>query len=87
MDPESGQLYGLLGLDFLLSDGIPSAVLGLGPYAELPTTRRGPITSLEMRTRSTHAQPARNRPGLPTASHLAQIPVEGRIAEERDNEW
>ncbi len=88
VEPSSGTLYALVGLDFILPDGIVSAVLGLGPFEELPMTRRGPFTSLEMRTKSSHAKPAHHRPGFPLVSHLAQIPLEDdRIAAEHEYQW
>lgn len=92
VDPESPDSFILVGLDYLLDGQTPSAVLALGPFDILPMTRRGPITSLELRLKTEHAEPPK-RPlrhlGANLVSHLARIPFgPGRNqAQESDPTW
>lgn len=92
VDPGSPDSFILVGLDYLLAGSTPSAVLALGPFDLFPMTRRGPISSLEVRLKTDHAEPPK-RPlrhlGAPLVSHLARIPFgpTKREAQESDQEW
>ena len=91
VEPISLEPYARVGLDFIQEDSIPSAVLGIGPFEELPMTRRGPFVSLEIRCKSRFAKESDKRPGVPppVISHLAQIPypTKEQIAEKSDPMW
>jgi hypothetical protein len=52
-------------------------ILGLGPFPTfLPPTRQGPITSLEIRTKTDRKLKSKIHPKARTSAHLAQIPAE-----------
>jgi len=74
-----------VSLRFALQENVEAEVLGLGPFSFLPTTRRAPITALEIRTRiEGHKQRGRSQV---SRSHLADIPWQGASTKSFDKAW
>ena len=65
----------LIGLRVEIAPGAVAEALGMGPFEIFPTTRRCPVTTLEVRTKPKRAR----RSQISTthlASHLADLPVD-----------
>ena len=65
----------LVGLRIAIAPDVVAETLGMGPFSIFPTTRQCPITTLEVRTKTTRAKrshySSRHR-----AAHLADVPTE-----------
>ena len=74
-----------VSLRYTLRKNIEAEILGLGPFAFLPATRRAPITVLEIRTRvEGHKKRGRSKV---SRSHLADIPWQGASPKWFERTW
>ena len=69
----------LIGMRVEIDTGVVAETLGMGPFEIFPSTRQSPITSLEIRTKSTRAKRSHlSKEHL--AAHLADIPTDDFLA-------
>lgn len=75
----------LVGLRVAIAPDVVAETLGMGPFSIFPTTRQCPITTLEVRTKTTRAKRSHHSSGH-RAAHLADLPTEHFLtpAEHRD---
>ena len=68
----------LVGLRAEIADRVVAETLGMGPFDIFPTTRQCPVTTLEIRTKTTRAKKSHlSRTHL--AAHLADLPVDHKL--------
>ena len=67
-----------IGLRVKVAEGVLAETLGMGPFDIFPTTRRCPITTLEIRTKPKGAKKSRI-PQTHRAVHLAALPIGDHI--------
>ena len=65
----------LIGLRVEIAPGAVAEGLGMGPFEIFPTTRRCPVTTLEVRTKPKRARKSQTST-THLASHLADLPVD-----------
>lgn len=65
----------LIGLRVEIATGVVALTLGMGPFDIFPTTRRCPVTTLEIRTKPKRAKKSHLSKTY-LAAHLADIPVD-----------
>jgi len=65
----------LIGLRAYIATNVVAETLGMGPFDIFPTTRQCPITTLEVRTKTTRARVSQVSSKY-LAAHLADIPVD-----------
>ena len=68
----------LIGLRVEIANGVVAETLGMGPFEIFPTTRKCPVTTLEIRTKSKRARKS-HLSTTHLASHLAQIPMDHKL--------
>ena len=64
----------LIGLRVEIAPSVVAETLGMGPFPIFPTTRQCPITTLEIRTKTTRSKKS-HLSNTRLASHLADIPI------------
>ena len=74
-----------MSLRYVLEQNIHAEILGLGPFNFLPSTRRAPITALEIRTK-TKGHKKRGGSHI-SRSHLADINWPNVKQKTRDKDW
>ena len=68
----------LIGLRVEIAPGVVAETLGMGPFNIFPTTRRCPVTTLEIRTKPKRAKKSHiSKTHL--AAHLADIPMDHKL--------
>lgn len=65
----------LVGLRVAIAPDVVAETLGMGPFSIFPTTRQCPITTLEVRTKTTRAKRSHHSNDH-RAAHLADLPTE-----------
>ena len=65
----------LVGLRVAIAADVVAETLGMGPFSIFPRTRQCPITTLEVRTKTTRAKRSKHSSDH-SAAHLADLPTE-----------
>ena len=68
----------LVGLRAEIADRVVAETLGMGPFDIFPTTRQCPVTTLEIRTKTTRAKKS-HLSKTHLAAHLADVPVDHKL--------
>ena len=72
-----------IGLRVKIAEGVLTETLGMGPFDIFPTTRRCPVTTLEIRTKPKGAKNSRV-PKTHRAAHLAALPIGNHILQRAE---